>query len=492
MPESAHKVDPEQVLIDDVTRFEHDPLGYVMYAFPWGTGELKNHDGPDEWQRELLESVGKGLLSADQAIRLARASGHDIGKSALVAWLILWAMSTREDTRGVVTANTESQLRTKTWPEVAKWHRLAINAHWFTVTATAIFSRDKAHEKTWRVDAIPWSETNTEAFAGLHNEGKRIILIFDEASSIIDPIWEVSEGAMLDSSTEIIWAVFGNPTRNTGRFRRCFGDLRHRWDNKQIDSRTCRISNKKQIQEWIEDYGEDSDFVRVRVRGMFPRASSMQFIPSDIIETALGRVYHPSDYDYAPRVLGVDIARFGDDQTVICKRQGLACHEFMKFRELDNMDVAGIVAQEIQAYKPHAVFIDQGAGTGVIDRLRKLGYDVTEVAFGSKSSVSKYFNKRAQMWGGVKEWLQQGGALPNDPEILADLTGPEYSFSAKDEIQLEKKEDMKKRGLASPDCGDSLALTFAHPVHLERFEDHHIEAPVRNQAYDPFSYMGAR
>ena len=489
MPESAQRIDPERVLVEDIAAFEHDPLGFVLYAFPWGSGDLEGHDGPDAWQRELLSDIGNEIITATQAIQIARASGHDIGKSALVAWIILWSMSTREDTRGVVTANTEGQLRTKTWPEVAKWHRLSINAHWFTVTATAIFSKDKTHEKTWRIDAIPWSESNTEAFAGLHNKGKRIVLIFDEASAIIDAIWEVSEGALLDSDTEIIWCVFGNPTRNTGRFRECFGKLKHRWNHKQIDSRSCKIANKQKIGQWIEDYGEDSDFVRVRVRGIFPRASSMQFIPSDLAEGALGRIYHESEYMYAPRIMGVDIARFGDDQTVICKRQGLTCHEFMKYRELDNMAAAGVVAQEIQAWKPDAVFIDQGAGTGVIDRLRQLGYDIHEVAFGSKSSSSKYFNKRAQMWGGVKEWLRQGGALPNDDEIRDDLIGPEYGFAHNDAIQLEKKEDMKKRGLSSPDCGDALALTFAHAVHQRRLEDQDLYAQQDQGKYDPLGFM---
>lgn len=489
MPESARKLDTEQELINDIAGFEHDPLGYVMYAFPWGSGELSGHDGPDVWQRELLEAVGQGLLSMDQAIQIARASGHDIGKSAVVAWLILWAMSTKEDTRGVVTANTESQLRTKTWPEVAKWHRLSINAHWFTVTATAIFSKEKTHEKTWRIDAVPWSETNTEAFAGLHNEGKRIVLIFDEASAIHNLIWEVAEGAMLDSSTEIIWAVFGNPTRNTGRFRECFGKFKHRWDCKQIDSRNCRIANKKKIQDWIEDYGEDSDFVRVRVKGQFPRASSMQFISSDIVDAALGKVYHQSEYQHGPKILGIDVARFGDDQCVIQPRQGLVAFKPKKYRGIDNMVFAGVVANEIREFKPDAVFIDQGAGTGVIDRLRQLGYDIIEVPFGSSSSSKKYVNKRAEMWGLMRDWLKQGGALPDDQEIRDDLLGPEYGFTSTDAIQLERKEDMKKRGLASPDCGDALALTFAHPVHVDRFEDRRYENQGSQQAYDPFNHM---
>ena len=150
------------------------------------------------------------------------------GKSVLVAWVILWAITTHPDTRGIVTANTESQLRQKTWAELAKWFRLCLWRHWFDMTATAIYSSDAAHEKTWRVDAAAWQERNVAAFAGLHNQGKRVLAVFDEASAIPDVIWETTEGALTDADTEIIWLVCGNPTRNTGRFRECFGRFRHR------------------------------------------------------------------------------------------------------------------------------------------------------------------------------------------------------------------------------------------------------------------------
>ncbi|MCP4450735.1 MAG: terminase, partial [Planctomycetes bacterium] len=228
-------------------------------------------------------------VEREQVIREAIASGHGIGKSALVAWLILWAMSTKVDTKGVVTANTERQLKTKTWAELGKWHRLSICSHLFEFTATALFCSDKEFEKTWRVDQVVWSERNTEAFAGLHNKGNRILLVFDEASGIPDTIWEVSEGALTDEETEIIWVAFGNPTRNTGRFKTIFGRLRHRWKTRHIDSRQVPGTNKKQIQEWVDDYGEDSDFVRVRVKGVFPRAGSNQFIAGDVVEGAQKR-----------------------------------------------------------------------------------------------------------------------------------------------------------------------------------------------------------
>jgi hypothetical protein len=186
----------EQKLIDRVATFRTDPLGFVIFAFPWGEANtaLADASGPWEWQRELLDELGRKLREGHDLgklvpILMARASGHGIGKSTLVGWVILWALSTMADTRIVVTANTATQLSTKTWPELIKWLRLAINRHWFRATATSLYSADETHERLWRADAIPWSETNTEAFAGLHNAGKRVVMIFDEASAIHDQIW---------------------------------------------------------------------------------------------------------------------------------------------------------------------------------------------------------------------------------------------------------------------------------------------------------------
>jgi len=168
-----------------------DPLSFVEEGFDWGRGELIGFDGPDKWQRDILLSIKKKLLTVSQAIQIAVASGHGIGKSSIVAWLVLWAISTRIDTKGVVTANTENQLKLKTWAELAKWHRLCLTRELFECSATSLYSKDKNHEKTWRIDMVPWSENNTEAFAGLHNQGRRILMIYDEASSIPDVIWEV-------------------------------------------------------------------------------------------------------------------------------------------------------------------------------------------------------------------------------------------------------------------------------------------------------------
>jgi len=498
---SAQKVDDlEDQLIDEIGRFTYDPLGFVLFAFQWGEGELAGKTGPRDWQIDVMEEIREKLLDGSitsmEAIQQAVASGHGIGKSALVAWLILWAMSTCPDTKGVVTANTETQLKTKTWAELAKWHRLSINAHWFDLTATALYASHPDHEKTWRIDMVPWSERNTEAFAGLHNEGKRILLVFDEASAIPDLIWEVAEGALTDEDTEIIWCAFGNPTRNTGRFRECFGRFRHRWSTRSIDSRSVPGTNKAQLQKWIDDYGEDSDFVRVRVRGVFPRAGSTQFIPADVVHEAAQR---DTEYDKsAPVIVGVDVARFGDDESVIYTRVGRDAKQFapLRFRGLDTMQLAARVAEHCDSFtlsvdrRPDALFVDGGGvGGGVVDRLRQMGYDVTEVQFGAKASEpKKYANKRAEMWGRMREWLAIG-AIEDDPELRDQLISVEYAITTDDRVILERKDKMKERGLSSPDLADALAITFAEPVAMIDVRHPSRQGAQRTdrRAYDPYA-----
>jgi hypothetical protein len=461
----------QAALVRDIAGFTHNPLGFVLYAFEWGKGELQDYtDGPEDWQRSLLKEIGdklaSGRLTQEQVIQEAVSSGHGVGKSALVAWLTLWALSTFEDTRGIITANTEAQLKTKTWPEISKWYRKCITKDWFTLTATSIYSSDEAHAKTWRVDQIVWSLENTEAFAGLHNKGKRILVIYDEASAIPDPIWEVTEGALTDSGTEIIWLVCGNPTRNTGRFAETQGKYRHRWTTRQVDSRTVRITNKKQIQQWIDDEGEDSDFVRVRVRGMAPRSSMLEFIGAEDYDRCIK--YRASGYETMAKVFGMDCARFGDDQNVIRMRQGRKVTLIRKWRGLDTQQSASILAEESAKHTPDAIFVDGGGpGGGIIDRARVLidKEKVIEINFGGEASnKADYANKRAEMWGEMRRAMREGLEFEDNKDLRADLLGPTYTYTNKEQILLEKKKDMKKRGLASPDDGDAIALTFARVV----------------------------
>lgn len=466
------KPEDRQALINDLALYSDDPVGFAYWAFPWGEGELARSEGPRLWQLLILQSIKDGLLTVDEAIQIAVASGHGIGKSALVAIIILWAISTFEDTKGVVTANTENQLKTKTWAELAKWHRLFIGKSLFKMEATALFSTDKGHAKTWRIDMVPWSEQNTEAFAGLHNEGKRILVVFDEASAIDEKIWEVTEGALTDQDTQILWCCFGNPTQNVGRFRQCFGKWRHRWITHQIDSRTVPGVNLKQIAKWIEDHGEDSDFVRVRVRGVFPRAGVNQFIPEDLIKEAQERELERDNG--AALILGIDVARSGDDQTVFRFRHGRDARTIppVKLRGANTVAVSGMAIQLIDKYKPDATFIDVtgGLGAGPYDRLLELGYrSVFGVNFASAASEKlKYPNKRVEMICRVKEWLELG-CIDDDTELYDDLVGQRLNEAAPYDGQgrpnLEKKEVLKnKYGLASPDDLDALAVTFAENV----------------------------
>jgi len=471
---------------DALARYQHDPLGFVRDAFPWGRPgtALAGESGPEPWQVDVLDRLGSGLRAGrgvdGEAVRLAVASGHGIGKSALVAWVVLWALSTLPDTRGVVTANTEGQLRTKTWPELAKWHALSAVRDWFAYTATSLHSAQPGRDRTWRVDAITWSENNTEAIAGLHNKGRRAFALFDEASSIADGVWETIEGALTDGGTELFWLAFGNPTRTTGRFRECFagGRFAHRWQPRQIDSRSVDMTNKAQIATWVQDYGADSDFVRVRVKGEFPRAGTMQFIDGERVERAVARALFRDPG--SALVMGVDIARHGDDQTVIRFRRGLDARSIpaVKFRIPDLMAVAGRVMELVNGHEPDAVFVDgTGIGWGVVDRLGQLGCStVRGIDFGARADRSdgveaavRYANKRAEMWGHLKEWCK-AGCLPDDRSLSADLTAVDYGYDATDAIRLERKDDMRKRGLASPDDGDALALTFAYPVERRNWQ----------------------
>ena len=453
--------------------YAHDPAGFVWAAFPWGKGELEDQS-PQEWQLELLEDVGNGLKTVSQVIREAVASGNGIGKSALVSWLILWAISTYEDCKGVVTANTDTQLRTKTWAELAKWHRLFIGNPLFEYTATSLYSSDPKHEKTWRIDAIPWSEQNPEAFAGLHNQGRRILIIFDEASAIADVIWETVEGATTDANTEILWCCFGNPTRPSGRFFDCFNKFRNFWRRKQIDSRTVRISNKQQLNEWVEEWGLDSDFVKVHVLGEFPNAAANQLISRTLVEEAMkrGKSYGLDDAsDREAVVIGCDPAWTGEDSLIVYLRKG----NFTKvLLELKANDDDTLVAEKLayfqDEYSMSKGFIDMGYGTGIYSVLKSMGRaDAWQlISFASKPVDEYYANKRAEMWSAMKKWLQEGGALESRPELLTDLTGPEASINRRGKLQLESKDDMKRRGLASPNFADALALTFAQPVFLNK------------------------
>ncbi len=490
-------MNPELQLAQDIGAFYDDPLGFVMYAYPWDSDksiqivELESpyrerfgcKYGPDKWACEFLGWLGEEIKARNfdgvtpvAPVQAAVSSGHGIGKSAMAAWLTHFIMSTRPHSKGVVTANTAEQLASKTWAGVSAWVKRSVNAHWFTITTGkgAMRMVHNSHPDTWRVDAQTSREENSESFAGLHAASSTPWYLFDEASAIPAKIWEVAEGGKTDG--EPMHFVFGNPTRNTGAFSECFGRNRHRWKTWQIDSRKVQITNKELIAKWVADYGEDSDFVRVRVRGVFPRASSMQFIPRDIVDGAMTRDMATYQAHSRVALVGVDVARFGDDSSVIRTRMQRDARTWpaKAFRELDTMQLAARVGEHINELKALGMrvvtFVDGGGiGGAVIDRLRQLGHDVIEVNFGGKpDDPRKYKDKAAEMWDRCKAWLPLGYLPEAETEfgetLATDLTGREYGYNDASQIVMERKEDMKKRGLASPDHADALVLTFAHPA----------------------------
>lgn len=466
-------MDIQLQLAEDISQFYADPLGFVMYAFDWGEGDLKGFDGPDDWQVDILNTIGREVedrqfdgVNAVDPIQVAVSSGHGIGKSALSAWLILWVMSTRPNSKGVVTANTGDQLRTKTMSELAKWHSRCITRDWFETTSMSISHR--TYNETWRVDALTSREEASESFAGLHCADSTPWYLFDEASAIPEKIWEVAKGGLTDG--EPMHICFGNPTKNTGSFYDCFRRQKHRWITRQIDSRTAKMTNKKLIKDWIDDFGEDSDFVRVRVRGLFPKGGDMQFIPSDVVYEAQKRAsgrYLGDD----PLICGIDLARGGDDNCMIGFRRGKDAKSEKTYRipgekSRDSMKVVGMITMILDRHKPDVTFLDEtGLGGPIADRLNQLGYHVIGVNFGGKADdQKKYVNKTAEMGARCRDWLLNGGAIVDDPQLETELTSRDYDHNDKDQLVLERKKDMKKRLGVSPDWADQLYLTFAYEV----------------------------
>lgn len=449
-------------------RFSNDPIGFVRFMFDWGHGQLEGWEGPDVWHQEVGQVIKDYLDGPDELpLQIAVASGHGAAKTAFVGWLIHWFMSCRPHPQVVCTANTETQLNTKTWRELAKWHKLALNKDWFDWTATSYYL--KAHPETWKANAIPWSENNTEAFAGTHEEN--VLVVFDEASKISDKIWEVTDGVL--TTKKNIWVVFGNGTRNVGRFYDCFHKHKDRWKTWNIDSRTCKAANKAYLDRLVESYGgEDSDQSRVRVRGLFPRTATRQLISTEAVEKCQKK--EAEGWEYLPKVMGVDIARFGENSSTICIRQGRKVFPIEVLPKQDLMQTAHRVAEAIKEHRPLQTFVDgSGIGAGVVDRLRQLNFSVVDVNGGNSSLNPRFLNKRAEMWWECKEFIESGCELPPDQKLKEELTCVEYDYTDKGRIRLDRKTDIMDKYGFSPDRADALTMTFAYPV--ADFSDQGIE-----------------
>lgn len=461
----------EEQLQTDVAATYANPLAFVMMAFPWAEGE-----GPYEWQIKILQDIGADVKARRfngtdpvTPIRFSVSSGHGIGKSTLVAWLVCWLMSTRKDCRITVTANTANQLETKTWAAIQVWMNKCITAHWFEVTQTLI--RSKFFPSSWLAIAQTCREENSEAFAGQHSAGSSSVFIFDEASAVPDKIKEVAEGGLVKGEAHIY--AFGNPTRNSGWFFRAnFGSEMRRWNHRSIDARQAGSAVSAEIQTWLEEYGEDSDFFRVRVRGLPPRASELQFISQTLVQAARERDHTALDDD--PLVAGLDAANGGAAHFVIAFRRGLDGKNVPKPirlpgdtpRDVVVAKVADVLANRDPKSRVAAMFVDQAFGAVIVARVQGLGYkNCFEVNFGEAVSPDRQRcgNMRAYMWREMKEWLNLG-SIPDEEALELDLTAPGFHIRPNGQLILESKQDMAKRGVKSPDWGDALALTFARRV----------------------------
>lgn len=463
------------------------PYTFVMLAYDWGHGDLKEFDGPRQWQKDIMDDIEKYLrdaISLKQSLgilpdfyRHAVASGRGPGKSALVGMLTHWFQSTRIGGSAWVAANGETQLRTKTFPEIAKWFARGINSEFFEINATSIAPSKWYKEYIESPEGLAkntryyytsgqlWSAENPDAFAGAHNfDGE--FAIFDEASGIPAPIWTVQEGVFTENIVDRFWLAFSNPRQKDGAFFECFHKNRELWRTTKIDSRTVEGISLSTYDNIIKQFGADSDEARVEVYGEFPNTGTRQFIGDELIEAAMTREVYTDNG--APLLMGVDVARFGEDRTVIAFRQGRDARSipWQTYRKIDLQVMAGIIVELVNKHRPDAVFIDGGGvGGGLVDQLKGLRCKVIEVQAGSSASdKNKYQNKRVEMWALMKEWMDTG-CMPDDKDLRQDLHAPQYEWHpVTNQLKLESKVEMKKRGYASPDMAEALIQTFARPV----------------------------
>lgn len=468
----------EEQLHDAVAEFYADPLGYARFAFPWGEPDspLAAYKEPRIWQCEFLDWLGGEIqargfdgITPVPPIRGAVSSGHGAGKGALTGMITNFVMSTRVDAKGTVTANTSTQLDDKTWAAILWWNKLSITTHWFEANTQILYR--KGHRESWRVTPQTCAPENSEAFAGQHSERSTSFYINDEDSNVPEKIHEVQEGGL--AKGEPMYFLFGNPTRRSGAFYDAvFGGKRHRWKSWIIDVRTVEGHNAALIEEYKQDYGEDSDFFRVRVAGLAPNASDAQFIDSQRVLDAQKRIVHVLPDD--PLVAGCDLAWGGSDFNVIRFRRGRDARTIPPIRIPGSLTrdpavltnrLADVLTSSYEGRPVSMLFLDSAGIAGPIaQRLRDLGHrNVCEVNFGADSPNPKRRYYRDHMWAEMKDWLATG-SIDNFPRLEVDLQAPGLRPDGKQRIWLESKEDIKKRGEKSPDDGDALALTFAQPV----------------------------
>ena len=446
---------------------------------------------PDPWQAEGLECF-------PHTPRLALAACKGPGKTALLAWLGWNFLLTRPHPMIGATSISGANLKANLWTELARWHgKSTLLQAMFEQTKSEVFLRE--HPKTWKLEARTWpvDADGTQignALAGVH--AAHVMWLLDESGSYPTAIMPTCEGIFAGAPEEAHIVQAGNPTSLEGPLYRACTIARDVWRVIHITAdpddpkRTPRVS-VEHAREQIRQYGADNPWVLVNIFGKFPPGSLNALIGPDAVEAAMKRLKRPEDIAASPRILGVDVARYGDDQSVIFPRQGVQAFLPKAFRNADSLQGAGAVATTWRDWDADACFIDNtgGFGAGWIDQLGNLKRTPIGVGFSEKSSDLKYFNKRAEMYFLAVEWIKNGGALPECPELLAALTQTTYMFKG-DKLLLEDKDMVKAKIGYSPDHADAFVLTFAHPV-APRVRGLGVAQQLNQVEYDPFQSVRA-
>ena len=407
---------------------------------------------PLPWQREFLETVASGER------RVSVRAGHGVGKSTACAWLLLWHLLTRMPQKAVCTAPTASQLFDALFSEVKHWTNRLPPALRDTLEVFTDRIVQKGAPESSFISARTSSAERPEALAGIHSE--HVLLICDEASAIPEAVFESAAGSMSGHAATTV--LIGNPTRNTGLFFKTHHQLSSDWKTMHVSCLDNRLVSQDFVKQIKSTYGENSNAFRVRVLGEFALRDDDSLIPAELVDAAMDRDVgiSPTEQIY----YGVDVARFGDDRTVICKRQGNVVLGFKHWSGEDLMGTVGRIVHEAGMDSPAEIMVDSiGLGGGVADRLRELGYNVRDVNVSESVALNQQAAKlRDELWLSCKEWLETRAVkLPRNDELRQELIGPTYSFTSNGKIKVEGKSEMKRRGMRSPDLADALCLTFA-------------------------------
>lgn len=409
---------------------------------------------PTFQQREVLEAIDAGEW------RITIRSGHGPGKSSMLAWILIWFLTTRPYSKVPSTAPTGHQLADVLWGEVSYWHERMAEPYKSLLDVSSDMVRHQEAPKSWYAAARTARKENPDALQGFH--APHLAFLIDEASGVPEVIFQVAEGALSTPGALVIMA--GNPTRLEGTFYDAFHSDRKHWKTFHFSSQDSPLVAPEYCTRMAERYGADSDIYRVRVLGDFPKQESDTLISLADAEDAQNRP-EPAGWHEYPLIYGVDPARFGDDETVILKRKGPVVLEVIGVYKRDTMEVAGLVALEAKKDRPEHILVDTiGVGAGVHDRLVELGYPSVEVQVSEKPKhEDQFMNLRAELWWSVKEWIEKEPAvLPDDEDMIGQLSSIKYKITSNGKIQIESKQDRKKRGLISPNRADALMLTFFH------------------------------